>query len=340
MTLNHLIAAFHAWIDQVASALAFIHAQLRSEGVVCVIETDDNVFAILPPSGPGTFHLRPEGRIPEHVAAALTGRTVELVLSPARFVFCPVELPKAAASFLDGVVRAQIDRVTPWSVSDATFGYGSPKDIGDERICVTVAATMKARLEPVLVALKAQGTRAVSVLVKTETDDPVRVMEGGLATNGADHRIHRILLIVLGVAAASAALALLASDWVGTALDAQLDEARTRATVERTRAITAVEKQGDSALEARKREVPSVTLMLEALSDILPDDTYLTELRMDGDKVEITGHSLEAPGLIRRLERSRRFSEATFIAPTLRQPGEVGERFQIKARILLPQEVP
>src|SRR4029077_18039649 len=47
-------------------------------------------------------------------------------------------------------------------------------------------------------------------------------------------------------------------------------------------------------LEQRKRETPSSVIVLETLSRILPDHTYVTELRVEGDKLQIIGITHDA----------------------------------------------
>jgi general secretion pathway protein L len=88
-----------------------------------------------------------------------------------------------------------------------------------------------------------------------------------------------------------------------------------------------------AALERRKHESPSSVIVLEALSQVLPDHTYVTELHLAGNKLQIVGITRDAPSLIPLIEQSQHFTRATFYAPTTRSSSDPGERFHIEARI-------
>jgi general secretion pathway protein L len=138
-------------------------------------------------------------------------------------------------------------------------------------------------------------------------------------------------LLSAGIAAAAS---LMASTYVGSSLDSDLQQL-TRQISERRASLRLNPNAGSalSLLAKRKQTSPSSVVVLEALSQALPDGTYATEIRIEGDKVQVVGMTRDAPSLIRLIEKSPQFARATFFAPTTRAQNEPGERFHIEAQI-------
>ena len=60
-------------------------------------------------------------------------------------------------------------------------------------------------------------------------------------------------------------------------------------------------------------------MVLDALSKTLPDDTHLTEFRIEDGKVQMVGLAGDASQLIPLIKQSRQFTRATFFAPTVKR---------------------
>jgi general secretion pathway protein L len=142
----------------------------------------------------------------------------------------------------------------------------------------------------------------------------------------------RAILLSAGVAAA-ASLAI--SAYLGGSLQSELGELQQR--ISQRRAALRLGAEGTASslglLATRKQTTPSSVMVLEALSRALPDSTYVTELRIADDKVQVVGMTQDAPSLIRLMEQSPQFTRATFFAPTTHTANEAGERFHIEAQI-------
>jgi general secretion pathway protein L len=349
-TLQQIIDGFLRWIDSVAVTIIATAGWLTSHYAVNLVEQKHGTFAL---KGAGRAEAsiagfdiqivdgQVVGAVPEKVAAMLRGSRAELVLKPDRFLFRPLELPTRAGEFLDGIVRSQIDRLTPWSANDAVFGWAKPEQAGADRMLVTVAATARALVTPYVQALKGLGIKsiAVSTLLPGPEAVAVKVLdEKGHSTLDAG-RVRRVLLAVLLIAGLAAATATLAGSLIGSSLQAEQDQLARRIASRRAAALGGREASLDAAtaglraLERRKHDGPSAVIVLEQLSQVLPDHTYVTELRIEGDKLRLIGLTRDAPSLIGLIEQTQHFSRATFFAPTTRSPNEPGERFHIEARI-------
>ena len=347
--LHQFLDGCSRWITCVASAMVAMRGWFAPSRPVELIEESGGDFSLLvagkdPGSRAEAGRIRIAdgqvvGAVPAALSAMLKASRAELVLQPARFMFRPLELPRRAAEFLDGIVRSQVDRLTPWSAAEAAFGWSPPTDAGNDRIVVTVAATARALVTPLVEAVAGLG--ADQIVVSTTAQSPggatttIKIFEHTVRGTIELRRVRNILAAVLIGAGLLAGAALTAQAIVGSDLDARQDEAMRRIATRRIamRAGDAAGNTALAALERRKHETASSVIVLEVLSNILPDHTYVTELRINGDKMQVVGVTRDAPSLIRLIEQSSQFTRATFFAPTTRSPTEPGERFHIEARI-------
>ncbi len=343
--LRQIIDGFLRWMDCVATTVVTILDWLVAPRWVRLAEQDNGTFILQTPvvgSPPPLLQVKISNGVAScagNAATMLKGSRVELSMRPDRFFFRAIELPQRAAEFIDGVVRAQIDRITPWHASAAVFGWSEPRKIANDRISVTVAAAAQSQIVPIAQTVGQLGVRSIviSTTAPGNADKSVIKVYEQLAA-GTIHvrQIRRVLVVGLLSLTLLSGLAIVAD--VGIGGDLQNRQIETSRRIAERRGIVrvgndAVTNSALTKLERRKNQTPATVIVLEALSNVLPDLTYVTELRIEGDKVQVVGITNDAPSLIRLIEQSPHFSRATFFAPTTRSPSDPGDRFHIEARI-------
>ena len=263
------------------------------------------------------------------------------MLKSDHILFRSLDFPGQAVDFLDGMIRAQIDRLTPWAANDAVFGWSTPSKMANERIQLTLAATSRNKIQPLVQLASNLGAASVAVLTESPPGEnaPVKfkvfesTLQGAIGRTMDVPRTLRLTLLGAGLAAAAS---LVLAAYVGNTLDAEQKQLSRRITERRASlrlGQTAAGGSGQSLLAKRKQTTPSSVMVLESISKVLPDGTYVTELRIEGDKVQVVGISQDAPSLIRLMEQSPQFSRATFFAPTTRAQNDPGERFHIEVHV-------
>jgi general secretion pathway protein L len=337
-----IVAILSAWTGSVAAAIIAGFERMVSPRVVRLVEDDNGGFTVEMAArsdhAPARIGFADGTLSAPNLAPLFRGSRVEIVLQPRRFLFRPLELPARAAGFLDGIVRAQIDRLTPWSASEAVFGCSAPAESGPESITTVIAATTRKVAMSYVQAVSGFHPAAVAVCtdVAERNAGRVKVFEQKARGHLDAARLSRALLVGLGVVAAAALVSMTVAAYVADNLGAQ-ESALARQISARRAAIRAGSDGGDRSpialLERRKHETPASVIVLDALSQVLPDHTYVTELHLAGTKLQIVGITSDAPSLISLIEQSQHFTRATFYAPTTRSPSDPGERFHIETRI-------
>ncbi len=346
--LQSIRAILDAWTGTVAASVVTGLQRMVSPRLVRLVEDDKGGFALetdRKPENVPTQIAFDDGKFSAaNLAQIVRGSRVEIVLQPTRFLFRPLELPARAADFLDGIVRAQIDRLTPWSATDAVFGCSAPATSGRDGITTTIVAAPRKLAMGYVEAVSGFHPAAVAICTDTAECDKGRIKVFEQRSRGAldAARLSRLLQLMLGAVATAAILASILAGYLADSLSAQENELE-RQIAQRRAALRAGSDGGERSplalLERRKYETPSSVVVLETLSRVLPDHTYVTELHLAGNKLQIAGITRDAPSLIPLIEQSRHFTRATFYAPTTRSSSDPGERFHIEAQIE-PRNVP
>ncbi|MBV8778847.1 MAG: pilus assembly protein PilN, partial [Alphaproteobacteria bacterium] len=112
--LNQIRQMLSRWLDTAAAWIVAAYARVVAAPGVRVVEEKDGTFTVAA-NGKAAAPSERLRIINGEVVAAGTGNAsamlkasrAELVLQPERFVIRPLELPRRATEFLDGIVRAQ-----------------------------------------------------------------------------------------------------------------------------------------------------------------------------------------------------------------------------------------
>jgi general secretion pathway protein L len=337
-----------AWTATVATAVeAAADRQLRRPRVVIRYDQPD-IVVLTAQAAPKARPMLPQAKVrlsdeAAHLALSpewlrtLRGAALEIHLAAANVLVRPLDFPKQAEPFLEGMIRAQIGRLTPWNLDQVLYGCSAAHAAANDRIALTLAATPRAHVQPLLAFVDRVGAAKLVITAGVGPADgaPIQIFKTSLRSSLAGGRdLGRVLKLGLMSVAATTAVLLIATTLIGGYLDGELEDAQAQVTRQRAALRPAMgATAADGLLAKRKQTSPASVIVLDTLSKILPDGTYVVEMHVENDRLQISGLTQDAPALIRLIEQSPQFSRATFYAPTTRTAGEAGERFHIEARI-------
>jgi general secretion pathway protein L len=352
-----IVAIIRRWIEVLAALLLAWRAR-RREGRSLIIR-DEAGQLVIRPGAPGRDAIirdagsqeEPSGlalsagvKLPSDMARAARDGFVILELPADRIVTRRTNVPAQAREFLAGIVRNQLERLSPWPAEQAVYGFdaevsGDDAAILDVRVLITSRAVIDSALDELaaiglrvdrIVARDADGQAANLVAIWSRLADASRE-----SLEGMRRRIGIGIAATIGIAVVLTLWALVSASSIrdeNDALAARSKALQRQVQAGRTPASAASLPPPERAWVAKETSAASV-IVIEALSRALPDTAYLTEIRLEGATLRIIGLADDAPALLAPLEQSGHLSNVRFFAPTTRGPDGKRFRFHIEARV-------
>jgi general secretion pathway protein L len=264
-------------------------------------------------------------------------RDIVVRLSPSAALRRKIDLPLAAEENLRDVVAFDMERQTPFSADQVYFDVRVVRRMAErQRILAELVLVPKTLADPAISLLTSWSVVPHYIELPAAGDRPSRLVALSAQFGGAPaaRGVRRVSWAMAGLAAlfivAAIAIPLVRQHRLLEDLNDQVAQAKkeaeaARKTQEQIDNLAAL----DHFLVERKEARPVRLAVLDEISRILPDDTWLFRLRLTGDEVQTFGYSGGASNLIGPIEESSLFRNPQFLAPLMRDQRVEAERFHI-----------
>jgi general secretion pathway protein L len=262
-----------------------------------------------------------------------------LCLSAAHAIAKVIYLPEAALENMQQVVGFELDRYTPFTAEQAYYSVITLGKTGQGQVQLLLVLCPQTVLDEQLTALHSLGVHPVRVEFDRVNQDyphlqgqynllPDRFRPQTGRWAQSVHWLLSGLIFVLLLAV------MIYPVWEESRLVSELKsqikalEKDTHFVDEQQLEIDALMDETQSLINI-KNQSPELIAVLNELSHLLKDDTWLTNLQYSDKHMQIQGQSPMASALISTLENSGFFSKVSFVSPLTQDKTTGLERFQI-----------
>jgi general secretion pathway protein L len=247
-----------------------------------------------------------------------------------------IDLPLSAERSLRQILQHQIERLVPLDAAETRFEYRVERRAVDGKtMIVRVFIAKLATIERALSVARGAGLIPKLIVVadwQGEGAPPVLWRAGRPADT--DRSLRRWLEIGAVVLAAVAyGLYVHRLDQVRDGLEARLAAATPAAAAVRSLGEEVGRIDAAGAFFERRRGEASPLRVVDALTKLVPTDSWVTRLEVRGRVVEIAGYAPRASDLVSRVESSALFEKPQFRSPITLAPDSKSERFDLTFEI-------
>jgi general secretion pathway protein L len=249
-----------------------------------------------------------------------------------------LSLPLAGGRDLKNLLRFEIDRETPFEGGEIYWDYAVRRqDASLGRLELELFIIPRSVVDPFVTAARRAGLAPTAIAVETELDGTVFIE---LASEERIPWLSRSSPLV-PIAAAASALVLIAiaspfayQQWQIASADATLAplEGPAREAIELRQSADRLTRTAEF-FKAETEHNGSALAILAGVTRVLPDDSYLTSLNLNGSRLVMSGLSPAAANLVTVFAHSPLFREPTFDSPVTGSEGGDLESFTISVTL-------
>lgn len=295
-----------------------------------VSQDAEGTWIATPKSDRGTSHRL------EDVIDAARGTSATLRLAAADCFVRRVTLPDVAPREIARLLALDLERSTPFKTSETYSGHVISADRARPGfVNVLHVIIPRDAIDTKRAALEAFGLRVTDVDCSNADAAlaPLNLLESERTSHPT--RAWRWLLPL--------AILLLGS---AIAIDNARHDAATATLVAETNdalAVVKARRQSSQSAETALAQTAAVqrlaqarvprTLILNELARLLPDSVWLTDLKIESDVIDLSGHATSAATLVELFEKSDLFTGAELTSAITRVEGLDRERFSLRTRL-------
>ena len=306
--------------------------------------TPEAVEVCLPPGPPVTaakrLMLDDEGLTRLRALRARAPRApVRLRLRAGSLLEREVVLPLAVERTLDRVLQYEMNRLTPFAAADTIWGWTvTRRDRAHARLHLRLTLGARGPIAAIMTKLATAGSSPtmVEAAPRARAESMRRIDLSGQAERTADTEP---MLRAGLVACAVLVLTLVSVPFIRQAVETMTVERRIATLLPsvdeaaRLRGAIAARAAGGSVLAADRAQVGDPLRAIAAVTDALPDGSWLTDFVLQQRRLRIDGQSRAAVQLIARLSANPATLDPAFAAPVTRDDSGQADIFSISAEL-------
>lgn len=249
-------------------------------------------------------------------------------------------LPLATEENLRQVLEFQLEQLTPFAPGDVYFGYEVlARDFERGQLKIAFVVTPRDAVDAAVKTLEGQGSPVHAVFVE-------ELLNRGQLINLLPRRLVNApsplwqganlwLFLLSGILVlATLAMPLVIKREAVIQLLPWVEKGKKAA-----EAVDVVRRELDVRIEQhnfvleKRRATPPVIQVLEELTRVLPDDTWVQTIDLKGKELQIQGETASSVRLIGLFEQSPLFKDASFRSPLTKGQTSGSERYQLSLQV-------